>query len=168
MTFCSFVSLIPSERSHIFTYSHHGTGRVTSDKDPLGVTAVLLENKLDHVGNRVAASTTVVGQGHLGRNIPAVTGGVRCLGVDDDEAVLLGVGSPLVALEVGLGGTSAVVKTNNHSRVGLQVLRHVQEHAGACWVASIVGDLLEGGSGDDLSSKDRAEEGKNPKADNGC
>ncbi|KAI6768520.1 hypothetical protein HG531_010709 [Fusarium graminearum] len=149
------------------THSHHSTGRVTSDKDSLGVTTVVLENMLDHVGNRGAATTTLVGQGHLGGDIPAVTRSVRSLRVDDNEAVLLSIGSPLVALVVSLSSTGTIVKTDDHSRVRLQVLGDVEEHASSCGVVAIAGDFLEGGSGDKFGTEDGADEGEDPDAEDG-
>src|SRR6478735_5252468 len=141
------------------TYGHHGAGRFTSDKDLLSITIVLLKNELGHVGNRGTAATTLVLQCHLGRDIPAVTRCIRSLRVNNDEPVLLSIGSPLCALVVSLSGASAVVKSNDDSRVGLQVLRHVQEHLCAGWVVAIAGDLLELTSRNDLCAEDGAEEG---------
>ena len=85
-----------------------------------------------------------MGQGHLGRDIPAVARSVRGLRVDDNVAVLLSIGMPLAALHVALGSTGAVVKSDDHGRVWLQVLGDIQEHAGSCGVVAKVGDFLEG------------------------
>jgi hypothetical protein len=102
----------------VLTYGHHGTGRFTSDENLLGITVVLLENILGHVGDRGTATTTLVGQGHLGGDIPAATG-IRSLRINNNESVLLSIGSPLGTLVVSLRGTTAIVKSNNDSRVGL-------------------------------------------------
>jgi hypothetical protein len=162
MTFCNLVSIHvqPFSCRYCCTYGHHSTRAAASNEDLAGVTLVLVESVGNHVGDRVAVSTTAVGEGGLGRDIPAsaLVGG---LGVDDDEAVLVGelcVGRTSV---VGLGSTRAVVNGNDDRRLSSKLVRDVDVHLGLqcgsvlfryCnridrtdvrWVASIVGHLLQ-------------------------
>lgn len=78
-----------------------------------------------------------MGECSLGRDIPA-SSLVRGLGVDDDEAVLVGelcVGRTSV---VGLGGTGAVVDGNDDRRLSSKLVRDVDVHLGLQWMSVIV------------------------------
>ena len=87
-------------------HGHHGTRARSGDEDLAGVHLVLLGSPVDHVGDRVAVTTTVVGQSSLGADIPA-SSAVGAFGVDDNEAILLSQLSVRGASVVSLGGTSA-------------------------------------------------------------
>lgn len=111
----------------MFAYGHHGAGAASSDEDAAGVSLVLAESVGDHVGDGVAVAAAIVSQGGLGRDIPA-SALVRRLGVDDDEAVLVGELGVRRAGVVSLGSTGAVVDSNDDGRLRSKLVGHVDVH----------------------------------------
>lgn len=67
----------------------------------------------------------------------------RCLGVDDNEAISVGLLSELGARVKGLGSASAPMEPHNEARVGLDVIRNIYVHPGTGGIGTKVEDLLE-------------------------
>jgi len=112
-------------RSH--DVRHHRAGARARDEHAACIALVLAEGPADHVGDGVAVAAAIVREGSGGRDIPAGAG-VRGLGVDDDEAVLVceaGVGCSGV---VGGGGAGAVVDCDDDGRVGGEFVGDVNVH----------------------------------------
>lgn len=124
------------------TYGHHGTAAGTSDEDLGGVGLVLLECPLDHVGNGVAVSSSLMAQGSLAADIPALAL-VRRLWVDDDEAILLRKLGVRAASVVGLRSTGAVVDSNDNSWRCRKLLGHVDVETGLGGCSTKRGNLGE-------------------------
>ena len=70
------------------TYGHHSATAGTGNEDLGSIRFVLADSPLDHVGNGVAVSSTLVAKRRLAANIPASTL-MRGRWVDDNEAILL-------------------------------------------------------------------------------
>lgn len=111
----------------MFAYGHHGAGAASSDEDAAGVSLVLAESVGYHVGDGVAVAAAIVGQGRLGRDVPA-SALVRGFRVDDDEAVLVGELGVRRAGVVGLGGAGAVVDGNDDGRLRSKLVGNVDIH----------------------------------------
>ena len=69
------------------TLRHHGAGRGPGYVDAVGVRVVLGDRVLHHVDDRPRVATTVVREGWLGRDVPAVLRGLR---QDHEKAVFVG------------------------------------------------------------------------------
>jgi hypothetical protein len=96
----------------ILTYCHHGTTARTSNKNLFGVRLVLRQGPLDHVGNGVAVTPTLMCQRLLAADVPASSFMWRA-GIDDNEAILLGQSRVGSVVEVGLCCSRAVMNRYN-------------------------------------------------------
>lgn len=106
---------------------------------------------MTYVGNGVTVASTVVGERGRRRDIPA-SAAVGRLGVDDDIAVCLSQLGILSALVVGRSSATAVVNGDDDGGLGGELVGNVDVHLDARGVGTEVGDLLEGGTLDDLGS----------------
>jgi hypothetical protein len=131
MTFYQSVS----QRSNLLayrihcTYGHHSARTAASHKDTASIALVLVKSVSDHVSDRVAVATTIVGERSLGRDIPA-SSRVRRLRVDNDETVLLGEFGVRRAGVVGVGSALAVVDGNDDRGLSSELVRDVDVHLG--------------------------------------
>lgn len=122
---------------------HHRTRRRASREHPVLIDAMVLNGKTHSAGNSQRVSSSIVGEGSVGVDIPAssAVGGVR---VEDDEGlVLVGEVGVLGAAEVRLGSTRAVVHCDDQSRVGDDASRLVEVHPHIGGVGAEAVDLLQ-------------------------
>ena len=102
-----------------------------------------------YIGNGVAVASTVVGEGGIGRNIPAGTV-VGRLGIDDNVAICLSQRGILGTSVVGRSRAGAVVNSNDDGGLAGEVVGDIDVHLDARGVGAEVSDLLERGTLDDL------------------
>jgi hypothetical protein len=125
------------------TYGHHGTTARSRDEDLRGIGLVLRERPLDHVGNGVGVSATVVAKCRLATHIPTGTG-VRRRGVDNDETILFGKLAVRATGIVGLSRASAEVDGDNDTGASGKLLGYINVEAGLGGGSTEGGDLGKG------------------------
>lgn len=126
---------------------HHRSGGYAGDEDTLGISVILVQSPLDHADDALGITAPVVGQRLLGRDIPALVGRVRRVGIDDDEAVLGGEGGVLRAGVGCFSGAMAPMGVDENGWIGWEDVRDVDVEADVAGVgAKVLGDLDQGGS----------------------
>jgi len=141
-------------RQHV---RHHGAGAGAGHEDAGGVGAVLLDRVADHACDAEGVAAGIVRQSRGAVDVPAVAG-VGGVGVDDDEAVLVGERGVAGTGVVGLGGAAAVVHRDDDVGVALEGVGHVDVHLGAGGVGAEVGDLRQRGSQDAAGEGEEGDE----------